>query len=402
MWRLRTLDRLDARRKRVLLRLDLELDYTGLTASLEASLPTIKELLSAQASVIICGNVRRPANLGKAVPSFESICRPLANLLSDETEVNFCGTSRGPGARLSVKSLVGGDVLVLENLAFEPGDVVCDRALSEDLAALADVFVNDSLNDLPTGSASTLGVSRLVPAFAGRRLQKELEVVCSVVRVLKQPLELVIASEQGINYTLLRRLIAAAGDVFLEGPAATWFLREGSGRGRVDDLEVGTPLLIRLNLELEGGIVSRPRPLGLRVTSAACGQDTASPSRWASLLWIGSRGGVFATRTPKTFASSLGAVSAHEVEFSPEAGRLLLQILGRRTPSALAPLLDTPEGAWIGPQTGASSIGPATILHRQRRPSGLPHKGAPGLRGHYQPSNGKLIKHYKHDRIDHE
>jgi phosphoglycerate kinase len=164
--RFSTLDQLDARGKRVLLRADLNVPVKdGLITDrtrLERLCPTIRELSEKGARVIICSHFGRPK--GKQVPSMS--LRPVANALGEVLgrPVHFAESCVGSAALKAVESLTDGDVVVLENTRFDPREEKNDPVMAKQLAALADAYVNDAFSAAHRAHASTEAVARLLPA----------------------------------------------------------------------------------------------------------------------------------------------------------------------------------------------------------------------------------------------
>ena len=143
----RTLDTLDPKGKRVLLRADLNLPVRDGKISdmtrIDRLVPTVKELADKGAKVILCSHFDRPK--GKVVP--EMSLKPMADALSKALgrPVAFAGDCVGPEAEEAVAKLSDGDVLLLENTRFHAGEEKNDPALAQGLAKIADVYVNLSL-----------------------------------------------------------------------------------------------------------------------------------------------------------------------------------------------------------------------------------------------------------------
>jgi phosphoglycerate kinase len=170
---IRTLDHLVARGKRVLLRADLNVPVkdgriTDLTR-LQRLCPTIRELSGKGARVVICSHFGRPN--GKRVP--EMSLRPVASALKEvlSLKVQFAEACVGPVAEQAVKSLADGEILVLENTRFDSREEKNDPGMARELAALADVYVNDAFSAAHRAHASTEGVAQPLPKgpFGGNR-----------------------------------------------------------------------------------------------------------------------------------------------------------------------------------------------------------------------------------------
>jgi len=234
--RFRTLDQPDARGKRVLLRADLNVPVTDGEVTdrtrLERLCPTIRELCDKGARVVVCSHFGRPN--GKPVPdmSLLPVARALEKVLG--RDVRFLDSCTGPAAEQAVNSLADGDVLVLENTRFDPREEKNDPAMAKELAALADVYVNDAFSAAHRAHASTEGVARLLPAYAGRLMQAELDALDAVLGHPRHPLAAVIGGAKvSSKLDLLGNLIGRVDVLVLGGAMANTFLAaQGLAVGR--------------------------------------------------------------------------------------------------------------------------------------------------------------------------
>ena len=173
----RTLDNVDVAGKRVLLRADLNVPVRDGKISdltrLERLTPTIRELVGKGAKVIVCSHFDRPK--GKRVP--EMSLAPIAVALGEVLgqRVRFAEDCVGVPAEQAVERMARGDVLVLENTRFHAEEEKNDPGFAAAMAKLADLYVNDAFSAAHRAHASTEGVAHLLPAYAGRLMQAELE-----------------------------------------------------------------------------------------------------------------------------------------------------------------------------------------------------------------------------------
>ncbi|MEK7218219.1 MAG: phosphoglycerate kinase, partial [Patescibacteria group bacterium] len=135
------------------------------TERIEAVLPTMKYILGQVAALIIMSHQGRPK--GKPVPEFSQ--KPLVPILEKllGKKVAFAASCRGKEPLALAKALKPGEVLFLENLRYEPGEEKNDPALAKELAALADIYVNDAFTNCHRNHASMTGVPKLLPSFMG-------------------------------------------------------------------------------------------------------------------------------------------------------------------------------------------------------------------------------------------
>jgi phosphoglycerate kinase len=217
------------RGKRVFIRVDFNvpLDARGQVSDdtrIRASLPTIQHAVAAGAKVIVASHLGRPA--GKADPRYS--LRPVAGRLGEllGRDVIMAEACVGPAVEALVAAMREGDVVLLENLRFDPGEEKNDPAFARQLARLADVYVNDAFGAAHRAHASTEGMTRfLSPAVAGLLMQAELE---HLGRLLSAPERPYIAILGGAKVSdkigLIRNLLAKVDRVLIGGGMAYTFL----------------------------------------------------------------------------------------------------------------------------------------------------------------------------------
>ncbi|MBV1799733.1 phosphoglycerate kinase [Siccirubricoccus sp. G192] len=236
MARFRTLDDLDPKGKRVLLRADLNLPVKdGIITDrtrIERLCPTIRELAEKGGRVIICSHFDRPK--GQRVP--EMSLRPMAEALAAAIgrPVGFATDCVGPEAEAAVAALRDGQVLLLENTRFHAGEEKNDPALAAALAQLADVFVNDAFSAAHRAHASTEGVARLLPSFAGRLMQAELEALDAALGNPNRPVVAIVGGAKvSTKLELLGNLSKKVDVLVIGGAMANTFLAaQGHAMGR--------------------------------------------------------------------------------------------------------------------------------------------------------------------------
>ena len=179
----KTLDALDPKGKRILLRVDLNVPMDGGRVTdatrIERVLPTINELSHKGGRVVLLAHFGRPK--GQRVES-ESL-RPVIGALEQhlKRKIVFADDCVGPDADKVVASLKDGDVALLENTRFHKGEEKNDPALAAELAKNGDVFVNDAFSAAHRAHASTEGLTHILPSYAGRTMQAELEALSSAL-----------------------------------------------------------------------------------------------------------------------------------------------------------------------------------------------------------------------------
>jgi phosphoglycerate kinase len=173
----RTLDQADAAGKRVLVRTDFNVPMEDGRITddtrLKAAVPTIQDLRKTGARVVLISHFDRPKGQRVASMSLRPVAGPLSQLIG--TEVAFADDCVGPQAKAAVDALEDGQVLLLENLRFHAGEEKNDPAFARALAELGDLYVDDAFSAAHRAHASTEGLAHLLPAYAGRSMQNELE-----------------------------------------------------------------------------------------------------------------------------------------------------------------------------------------------------------------------------------
>ena len=223
----RPLDGVDVRGKRVLVRADLNVPLrdgriTDLTR-IERLSPTIVELAGKGAKVIVLSHFDRPK--GKVVPdmSLRPVAAALGAVLRRPTA--FAADCIGPEAGAAVAAMAEGDILVLENTRFHPGEESNDPALAKAIAANGDIFVNDAFSAAHRAHATTEGLAHLLPAYAGRLMQAELAALEAALSHPKRPVGAIVGgSKVSTKLDLLTNLITRVDLLVIGGAMANTFL----------------------------------------------------------------------------------------------------------------------------------------------------------------------------------
>jgi phosphoglycerate kinase len=223
----KTLDDFAPAGKRVLLRADLNVPVQNGKISdltrLERLSPTIRELSEKGARVIVCSHFDRPK--GKRVP--EMSLRPIAEALAQVLgqPVAFADDCAGEPAAAAIAAMANGDVLVLENTRYHAGEETNDPMLAKELAALADVYVNDAFSAAHRAHASTEAVAHLLPSYAGRLMQAELSALEAALGKPQRPVAAIVAgSKVSTKLDLLTNLVEKVDILVIGGAMANTFL----------------------------------------------------------------------------------------------------------------------------------------------------------------------------------
>ena len=231
-----TIRDLDVNGKKVLLRcdfnvpLDDKLNITDKTR-IVAALPTINYLLEHNAKVILCSHLGRPK--GEVKPEFS--LAPVAAELTKELgrEVKLAKDVTGPSAHELAENMKEGEVILLENVRFDPREEANDDTLSKEFASLAEVYVNDAFGTCHRAHSSTAGVAKYLPSGCGFLIEKELKILGDTLNNPVRPFVAILGGKKvsdkiGVIDSLLNKV-----DVLLigGGMAYTFFKAQGYGVG---------------------------------------------------------------------------------------------------------------------------------------------------------------------------
>lgn len=222
-----TLDGLSVKGKRVLVRADLNVPMKDGRVSdmlrIERQAPTIRELSSKGAKVIVLSHFDRPK--GKVVPemSLKPVTFALAFALSHH--VDFAADCIGPQAEAAVAGMKDGDVLLLENTRFHKGEEANDPVFAKQVAALGDIFVNDAFSAAHRAHATTEGLAHLLPSAAGRAMEAELSHLHKALDDPKRPVMAVVGGAKvSTKIQLLENLVKKVDTLVIGGAMANTFL----------------------------------------------------------------------------------------------------------------------------------------------------------------------------------
>lgn len=227
MRRFQTLDDLDVAGQRVLVRLDLNVPLKDGrvtdTTRIDRAIPTIAELCDKGAKVILLSHFGRPKGEIVAEMSLAPVAQPLAAALG--RPVIFCHACIGQVADGAVASLAPGEVLLLENTRFHPGEETNDPDFANHLADLGDIYVNDAFSAAHRAHASTEAVAHLLPSAAGRNMEAELTALSQALSAPERPLVAIVGGAKiSSKLDLLGNLVEKADCLVIGGGMANTFL----------------------------------------------------------------------------------------------------------------------------------------------------------------------------------
>ena len=259
---IKTIDSLDAAGKKVLVRVDFNVPVKdGVVTDdtrIRAALPTIEKLVGDGARVILMSHLGRPAGTGyEEAFSLRPAALRLSELLGKP--VVFASDTVGEDAQAKAAALRDGDVLLLENLRFDKREKKNAPAFCEQLAALADVYVNDAFGTAHRAHASTAGVAALLPAYAGYLMTREVSTLSGMLDEPKRPFVAILGgSKVSDKIKVIDALIDKCDTLIIGGGMCFTFLM-------AQGLSVGTSLKEEDWVERAGEMLAKAKERGVEL-----------------------------------------------------------------------------------------------------------------------------------------
>ena len=266
----------DLRGKRVLVRSDLNVPLDGTTITddgrIRASVPTIRQLAEAGARVLVCAHLGRP----KGAPEERYSLRPVVDRLSEllGRPVAFATDTVGDSAHAAVEAMSDGDVVLLENLRFNPGETAKnddERAeFADALAALADAFVSDGFGVVHRKQASVYDVATRLPSAMGGLVHTEVDVLKRLTEDPERPYAVVLGGAKVADkLAVIDNLMTTADRLLIGGGMLFTFL---AAQGH----EIGTSLFDADSVEACKGYLERAEEAGVEIVlpvDVVCGRE---------------------------------------------------------------------------------------------------------------------------------
>ncbi len=225
----------DVNGKRVLVRVDFNvpIDRGVITddTRIRAALPTIQLLRERGAMIILCSHLGRPKGKVDLQFSLEPVAERLSQLV--HSPITLAHAVSGREAEAAIAGIGEGDIVMLDNVRFDPGEETNDPALSERLAKLADIYVNDAFGAAHRAHASTAGVAALLPAYAGLLMESEIEALSRLLSEPERPFVAILGGAKvSDKLAVIEHLLEKVDTLLIGGGMAnTFLLAEGKGIG---------------------------------------------------------------------------------------------------------------------------------------------------------------------------
>lgn len=255
----KTVKDIDVRGKRVLVRVDFNVplneqkEITDETR-IVAALPTINYLIGENAKIILCSHLGRPKGEFKPEFSLAPVATRLEQLLG--RKITFAADVIGPEAKKAVSGLKDGEIVLLENVRFHKEETKNDPEFAKQLAAYADIFVNDAFGTCHRAHASTAGVAAFIPAVAGFLIGKELDFLGNALDKPVRPFVAILGGAKVADKIgVIDNLINKVDSIIIGGGMAYTFLKAKGyevGHSLVDEESLGLSLELLKKAEAKG------------------------------------------------------------------------------------------------------------------------------------------------------
>ncbi|HHY59362.1 MAG TPA: phosphoglycerate kinase [Clostridia bacterium] len=260
----KTLKDIDVAGKRVLVRVDFNVPMEDGRITddtrIRAALPTIKYLQEQQGKVILVSHLGRPKGQVNPKYSLAPVAEALEKLLG--RPVVFCPEVIGPAVQEEVQKLQPGQVMLLENVRFLPGEEKNDPEVAKGLAALAEVFVNDAFGTAHRAHASTAGVADYLPAAAGMLLEKEIQIMGDALANPERPFVAILGGAKvSDKIGVIKNLLSKVDHLIIGGGMANTFLKAQGysvGKSLVEEDKVALAQELLAEAQVKGVAVHLP------------------------------------------------------------------------------------------------------------------------------------------------
>ena len=228
MFKKKTVSDLDVAGKKVLVRVDFNVPIkegaVGDDTRIQAALPTINFLMDQGAAIILCSHLGRPKGISSPGFSLKPVAVHLSEMLGQP--VYFAEDCVGPEAQEAAGKLNPGEILLLENTRFHAGEKKNDPVMAQQLASLADLYINDAFGSAHRAHASTEGVAHYLPSAAGFLLEKEIRYLGEAIADPKHPFIAILGGAKiSDKIGVIQNLLERADQILIGGGMANTFFK---------------------------------------------------------------------------------------------------------------------------------------------------------------------------------
>lgn len=259
---IKTIKDIDVKGKKVLVRVDFNVpinDNGEITDDnrIKRALPTIRYLIDNGSKVVLVSHLGRPKGKVKDELRMDPVAQRLADLLN--MEVKKTDECIGPEAEKAVSELRPGEVVLLENVRFDPRETKNDPEFAKQLASLAEIFVNDAFGTAHRAHASTVGVADYLPAVAGFLMQKEIETMGKALEAPDRPFAAILGGAKvSDKIGIIENLLNKVDYLLIGGGMAFTFLK-------AQGLETGNSLLEEDKISEANSLLQKARETGVKM-----------------------------------------------------------------------------------------------------------------------------------------
>lgn len=305
----KTVQDVDLADKRVLVRVDfnvpLKEGFVSDDTRIRAALPTIRYLVEKGCRVILMSHLGRPKDGPDPSLQLDPVATRLAQLLA--VPVRKVSELTGPGVEAAVGSMKPGDILLLENSRFDPGEKTNDPDLVRRLAGLGDLYVNDAFSAAHRAHATTAGLAEILPAVAGLQMERELTALEGLMEAPKRPFVVVLGGAKvSDKIKVIDRFLELADTLLIGGAMSFAFLKAKSvdvGASRVEEEDV--PIAAAALSKAAGGTCQLELPVDV-VVAEAMAENAATQVVNADAIPTDWMGVDIGPRTAATYAAAIG------------------------------------------------------------------------------------------------
>ncbi|MBS5335149.1 MAG: phosphoglycerate kinase [Clostridiales bacterium] len=270
----KTVKDIDVKGKKIIVRCDFNVPLKdGMITDdtrIRAALPTINYLVENGGAVILMSHLGRPD--GKAEPrySLAPVAKRLAELI--DTEVIFAPSDMvvDDNVRAKAEALKPGQVMLLENVRFRKEETKNNAEFAEELASLAEIFVNDAFGTAHRAHASTAGIAAYLPAVSGFLIEKEIKFLGNAVENPNRPFVAIMGGAKvGDKISVIENLLKKVDTLIIGGGMAYTFYKSLG-------YEIGTSILDEESIELAGNLLKKAQETGVKMmipTDVVCGRE---------------------------------------------------------------------------------------------------------------------------------